>query len=122
MTLKHPPEPLLTKVWRFLWKLSGRRRALDRLFTGLMHYRRYLPVREPGELIPEVNEAEVRFTRLPLGIWSTPLTDVLVVVKAAIGFRSKRILEIGSYHGYTARALAENTLEETTICTVDIDP
>jgi predicted O-methyltransferase YrrM len=49
------------------------------------------------------------------------LGDVLVVLKTAQGFHSKRILELGSYRGDTARMLAENTGEDVTICAVDID-
>jgi predicted O-methyltransferase YrrM len=38
-----------------------------------------------------------------------------------LGFRSKRILELGSYRGETARLLAENTDDNVLIYAVDID-
>ena len=44
-----------------------------------------------------------------------------MVLKAAVGFHSKRILELGSYRGDTARLLAENTGAETVVCAVDSD-
>jgi predicted O-methyltransferase YrrM len=72
--------------------------------------------------IPRFEESEVRFRQSPLGAWSTPLIDVYVLIKAVIGFNSKRILELGSYRGDTARQIAENTPEDARICAVDIHP
>jgi hypothetical protein len=46
----------------------------------------------------------------------------MVLAKCALGFQSKRILEIGSYLGYTARMLAENTGPEVKITTLDEYP
>jgi predicted O-methyltransferase YrrM len=114
-------EPFKTRMLRRLWQLSGRKSRVDHILSGFLKYRKYLPERDAEEIIPGFSETEIRIQRCPLGAWSTPLVDVFVVLKAALGFRSRRILELGSYRGETARLLAENTGEEVTICAVDID-
>lgn len=114
-------EPLKTRALRALWRLSGRKPRVDSLLTGFLKYRRYLPEGDAEEIIPEFSKTEIRIRQCPLGSWSTPLVDVYVVLKAALGFQSKRILELGSYRGDTARLLAENTGEDVIICAVDID-
>jgi predicted O-methyltransferase YrrM len=48
--------------------------------------------------------------------------DLFVLLKAVVGFKAKRILEIGSYRGDTARAIAENIPDDARLCAVDIDP
>jgi len=63
----------------------------------------------------------ITIKQCPVGPWSTPLVDLFVVLKAAVGFGSKRILELGSFRGYTARLLAENTGPNSSICAVDVD-
>lgn len=115
-------ERLKEGVFRALWKLSGRKPALDSFFTRLMKHRHYLPVVDPGTSIPDFHTTEVRIRQCPLGDWSTPIVDVFVVIKAALGFSAKRILELGSFRGDTARLLAENTGDDVQITTVDVDP
>jgi len=123
--MNYPPapcEPAKTKVFRLVWRLCRRRPKIDFLLTSLLRYRRYLPEVEAEAAIPNFDETAITITQAPRGTWSTPLADLLVVLKAAAGFRSRHILELGSYQGFTARLLAENTPEETTICAVDVDP
>jgi hypothetical protein len=115
------PEPFKTRMFRALWQLSGRKPKVDLLLTSFLKYRKYLPECDVEEVIPCFSTTEVRIQRCPVGAWSTPLVDVFVLLKAALGFRSKRILELGSYRGDTARLLAENTDDDVRIYTVDID-
>jgi hypothetical protein len=114
-------EPFKTRILRALWRLSGRRMKLDQFFSSFLSYRKYLPECDANEAIPDFMNTEVRIRECPLGAWSTPMGDIFVLLKAALGFQSKRILELGSYRGDTARLLAENTGEDVTICAVDID-
>ncbi|HEX3798165.1 MAG TPA: class I SAM-dependent methyltransferase [Verrucomicrobiae bacterium] len=118
----HPKSSLKESVMRFLWHASGRRPSLDGFFTALLKHRHYLPEVDPAACIPRFDESEVKFRRCPVGAWSTPIIDVYVLIKAAIGFNSKRILELGSYRGDTARLIAENTPDDVRICTVDAHP
>ena len=121
-TPEHPKAPLKESLLRLLWKASGRRNSVDTFFTGLLKHRRYLKTVDAKQCIPRFDETEVRLRQCPLGVWSTPLIDVYILIKAAMGFNSRRILELGSYRGDTARLIAENTGDDTRICTVDIYP
>jgi predicted O-methyltransferase YrrM len=114
-------EPLRTRLLRLVWLATGRKDSVDRLLTTLLRYRRYLPECDAQVVIPRFQETEVRIRQCPLGAWSTPLADVFVLLKAALGFGSKRILELGSFRGETAKLLAENTGPDTTVCAVDVD-
>lgn len=118
----HPKPPLKESLLRLLWQAAGRRNSVDAFFTTLLKHRRHLKVMDAKQCIPRFEETEVRLRQCPLGVWSTPLIDVYVLIKAAMGFNSKRILELGSYRGDTARLIAENTGDDTRICTVDIHP
>ncbi|HMJ88435.1 MAG TPA: class I SAM-dependent methyltransferase [Candidatus Acidoferrum sp.] len=122
MVPEPPSEPLQTRVFRLLYQMSGRKPGVDALLSRRLKYRYYLPEVDAHDVIPRFEETEIRIKRLPVGAWSTPLIDAAIVIKAALGFEAKRILEIGSYRGDTARLLAENTAEDIRICTVDIDP
>ena len=114
-------EPAKVRFLRLLWQLTGRRPRIDRLLSGFLRYRKYLPESDPQDLIPRFFETEIKIRQCPIGTWSTPLVDVFILLKAAIGFRSSRILELGSYRGDTAKLLAENTGPDTSICAVDVD-
>jgi predicted O-methyltransferase YrrM len=114
-------EPFKARCFRLLWRLAGRRPKLDHFFTSLLTHRRYLPERDAAEIIPLFAESEIKIKQCPIGLWSTPLVDVAVLLKAAIGFGSKRLLELGSFRGDTARLLAENTPDDAVVCAVDID-
>jgi SAM-dependent methyltransferase len=123
MSRLQPPKPTVKEsILRLLYKASGNRPSMDTFFTHLLKHRRYLAVADPHFCIPRFAETEVRFRNCPLGAWSTPVVDVYVLIKAALGFESTRILELGSYRGETARLLAENTPATTRICTVDVHP
>ena len=116
------PEPGIVHLFRSLFRLTGRKRSVDFFLTPMLEHRNYLPVAAAEEVIPGFGESLVTLRDLPRGLWATPLVDTLTVVKAAKGFQSKRILEIGSYKGSTARLLAENTPDDTRIWTLDQDP
>jgi len=114
-------EPAKTRWLGLLWRVTGRRPKLDHFFTSFLTYRKYLPECDAADAIPRFNENPIVITQCPVGGWSTPMIDVVVLLKAAVGFGSKRILELGSYRGHTARLLAENTGPDTIITAVDID-
>lgn len=120
-----PPRPddsLSVPFFKLLYRASRRNLAVDRFLSSFLKYRHYLPTIPAETVIPEFASSQVVIRDLPRGLWATPLVDTLSVVKAAIGFKSKRILEIGSYKGATARLLAENTPTDTQIWTLDVDP
>ena len=116
-----PPETARTKALRSLWNASGQRLRVGEWLSRGVRDRHPLPELTPAEAIPDFERSEIRLTHCPVGSWSSPLVDVLLVLKCAVGFQAKNILELGSYRGETARLLAENTANDTRVCAVDID-
>lgn len=114
-------EPWLARSLRLVWRLAGRSRSFDRRLSRFLGYRDFLPKVLPQKCIPEFESSRVVITRGPTGPWATPLMDTFILLKAAAGFHPRRVLEIGSYLGVTARLLAENTSEECRIYALDQD-
>lgn len=110
------------RLLKLIWRCSRRSPAVDTLLTRKLPELRHLPERNPGQCVPDFNTTKVTIRQCSVGVWSTPLIDMVVLLKCVLGFRSRRILEIGSYLGYTARLLAENTDSETRITTLDEYP
>lgn len=98
-----PPfkEPALVSALRFFWKLTGKSRHFDAFLTPFLKSREILPIVQGEKVIPDFMTSKVLFTHPPIGPWATPADDTLAVIKAVVGFSSKRILEIGSYKGNT---------------------
>ena len=120
-----PPElvePFSVNLCRFLHKIGRRGPDLDRFLTSFLKHREHLPTASPDALIPGFADNAVLIRDIPRGLWASPLVDTVVVAKAARGFQSKRVLELGSYRGVTARLIAESTEESTEIWTVDHEP
>ena len=96
------------------------------IWENLCHYygrnRLFLPKISVETLFPGFNEIPVKFSLSPLGDWSANLNDQMALAKLASLLSPQAVLEVGSFRGYTARLLAENTPSETTIHTVDINP
>jgi len=116
-----PRLPVKAKIFRFLYKLSGRRSSVDHFLTPLLKYRHFLPVVNASEAIPDFETTEIRITTLPHGPWATPLIDTLTILKAVVGCKPRKILEIGSYKGVTALNIAANTPEAVKIYALDRD-
>jgi predicted O-methyltransferase YrrM len=70
---------------------------------------------------PQADDVPITISGLPKGEWATPLVDVVYLMKLVTLLEPRRILEIGSYRGWTARSIAEH-VPDATLVTVDIDP
>jgi predicted O-methyltransferase YrrM len=81
-----------------------------------------LPDLDLTMLFPDFDDQAATLTKLPKGAWSTPVTDVVVMAKLVKTLRPMRVVELGSYRGYTALAMAQNLPEHGYLLTVDIDP
>jgi hypothetical protein len=88
----------------------------------LKRRRMTLPQIDPTALWPEFESAAVTVGILPKGDWSAPTNDTVVLMKLASAARPRRILELGSYRGYSGRAMLEHALDDATLTAVDIDP
>jgi hypothetical protein len=98
------------------------RPRLEAMISQLDKGRLKLPMLSLERLFPSFCDKPVSFYEVPLGPWSTPIVDVTMLVKVALCAGSKSVIELGSYRGYTALALARHLDPKTRIVTVDSDP
>jgi hypothetical protein len=88
----------------------------------LKRRRMALPMIDPAVLWPEYETVPVTITTLPKGDWATPTNDTVVLMKLAAVLAPLRILELGSYRGYSAVAMLEHAPSNAQLTAVDIDP
>lgn len=81
-----------------------------------------LPALQPELLFDGFNTRQVVLTELPLGPWSSPLADVALLAKLVACREPTRLLEVGSYRGFTTKLLAEHAPIGATVVAIDIDP
>jgi len=91
----------------------------DRTLCHFLRRRLTLPLLSLGDLFPDFDERMVSIGQLPRGSWSTPLADVVMLLKIAVCTEPKRLMEIGSYRGYTALFLAQHISPDARIVTID---
>jgi hypothetical protein len=94
----------------------------DRTLCHFLRRRLTLPVLSLADLFPDFDERIVSIGQLPRGSWSTPLADLVMLLKIAVCTEPKRLMEIGSYRGYTALFLAQHISPEARIVTIDRHP
>src|SRR5688500_10639611 len=93
--------PLLWLTRRAFW----RRPFADAFFCHFLRQRLKLPKLDPSRIWTDWEHEPVTLRRLPQGDWSTPVQDVVVLMKIALCSKPRRILEIGSFRGYTALSI-----------------
>ena len=81
-----------------------------------------MPTLSLADLFPDFDERIVSIGQIPRGSWSTPLADLLMLLKIAVCTEPKRLMEIGSYRGYTALFLAQHISPDAKIVTIDRHP
>ncbi len=64
----------------------------------------------------------VSVDRLPHGSWSSPVVDMVNMARIVAALRPRRAMEIGSFRGYTAAAMATALPEGGVLTTIDIEP
>ena len=94
----------------------------DRTLCHFLRRRLSLPALSLADLFDDFDRQVVCIRQVPRGGWSTHLADLVMLLKLAICARPRRLMEIGSFRGYTALSLAEHTDDEARIVTVDLDP
>jgi hypothetical protein len=75
-----------------------------------------------ADLFPDFNERIVSIGQIPHGSWSTPLADLVMLLKISVCTQPRRLMELGSYRGYTALLLAQHISPDAKIVTIDRDP
>lgn len=115
-----PHIPLYHRVLR---KALYHRSYLDRTLCRLLLHRRIqLPELSLSALFEDFSRQAVTFTDLPRGNWSTPVMDLVMLLKLAVCTHPRRLMEIGSFRGFTALLLAQHTAADARIVTVDSYP
>ena len=74
------------------------------------------------DLFPDFDERIVSIGQVSRGSWSTPLADLVMLLKLAVCTEPKRLMEIGSYRGYTALFLAQHISPDAKIVAMDRYP
>ncbi len=112
--VREPLHAILPRRWRDA-------PVLEAVCQHFGHKRLLLPEFDVDALFPGFSEASVTFGRIPLGNWSVVPTEQLVLAKLVCALSPTRVLEVGSFRGYTARVLAENAPAHTSIAALDPD-
>jgi len=94
----------------------------DRTLCHFLKQRMSLPDLHLPKLFEDFDQQPIMFHQLPQGAWSAPLADVAMLLKLAACSKPKRLMEVGSFRGYTALYLAQHTTEDAKIVTVDQYP
>jgi predicted O-methyltransferase YrrM len=106
---------MLARVLYFRPRIEA---ALSSLDKGRLR----LPVINLAALFDDFSKQPITLYELPTGQWSSPVADVVMLAKIAKCLRPRRVLEIGSFRGYTTKLLAEHTDPDTRIVAFDRDP
>jgi predicted O-methyltransferase YrrM len=104
-----------------LGSLLYRRPTLEAAFSALDKSRLRLPAVNPRALFDDFDLKPVTLTELPAGPWSSPIADVVMLAKIVTCLMPKRLLEVGSYRGYTTKILAAHVAEDARIVAFDRD-
>jgi len=107
---------------RWLRPFFRHRPFADRTLCHFLRRRLTLPMLSLADLFPNFDERIVSIGQLPSGSWSTPLADVVMLLKIAVCTEPKRLMEIGSYRGSTALFLAQHISPDARIVTIDRHP
>src|ERR1700704_3243636 len=94
----------------------------DRTLCHFLRRRLNLPMLSLADLFPDFDERIVSVGQVPHGSWSTPLADLVMLLKIAICTEPTRLMEIGSFRGYTALFLAQHISPDAKIVTMDRHP
>jgi hypothetical protein len=115
MNLAKPLASVLTPILR-------NRPTADRALCYLLRQRLTLPSLTLSDLFDDFDDQPVTLRKMPRGSWSTPTQDIVMLLKLALCTKPRRLLEVGSFRGYTALCLAQNIGGDATIVTVDRYP
>ena len=106
-------------IKRLVKPLFWNRPFADRTLCHFLPKRLRLPDVPLSSLIDGFDDQAVTLRQIPRGSWSTPLRDIVMLLKLAGCAKPMRLLEIGSFRGYTALYLAQHTGPDARIVTVD---
>jgi hypothetical protein len=94
----------------------------DLTLCHFLKQRLVLPDISLQRLFENFDEHPITLHQFPQGAWSTPLADIAMLLKLAVCSKPKRLMEVGSFRGYTSLFLAQHTSSDARIVTVDAYP
>jgi hypothetical protein len=94
----------------------------DLTLCHFLKQRLVLPDISLQELFTNFNDEPVTLNQLPRGAWSTPLADIVMLLKVIVCSKPKKLMEVGSFRGYTALYMAQHISSDAKIVTVDRYP
>jgi predicted O-methyltransferase YrrM len=94
----------------------------DLTLCHFLKQRLTLPDISLEELFEDFDKHPVTLQQLPCGAWSTPVADVVMLLKLIVCSNPKKLMEVGSFRGYTALYLAQHVSSDAKIVTVDRYP
>jgi methyltransferase family protein len=98
------------------------RLPLEAVCRRFGHARLRLPELDLERAFPDFERQPVWISRIARHRWASAIDDQIALAKFAALLRPSRILEIGSFQGHTALAMAMNSPVETRITALDILP
>lgn len=98
------------------------RPRIDEALSALDKDRLKLPVTSLATYFEDFSRTPVTFHELPVGSWSSPVADVVMLAKVVACAKPMRLLEVGSFRGFTALMLARHMPESARLVTVDRFP
>lgn len=100
-------------------KILETRPRIDAALSALDKNRLKLPVLDLRQYFPDFSIKPVIFCEVPTGPWSSPVADVLMLLKIVACLAPLRAMEVGSYRGYTALGIARHMPEGGKLVTLD---
>jgi len=94
----------------------------DLTLCHFLKQRLTLPELSLPDFFEDFEEKPVQLHQFPRGAWSTPLADIATLLKVVVCSQPKKLMEVGSFRGYTALYLAQHVSPDAKIVTVDRYP
>lgn len=104
------------------WKIRRDTQFEYGLCLLLVPDRLRLPEVDLSELFVAPDHTSVAIQKIPRGTWSSPVVDLVLLCKLVALAKPKRVLELGSFRGYSAYGIASHLDDGARLVTVDCDP
>jgi predicted O-methyltransferase YrrM len=92
------------------------------LCTLFQQDRLTLPTISLPRYFDDFDREAIRIQELPRGPFSSPLSDVIMLLKVIRCTSPTKLMEVGSFRGYTALLMAQHMNKEAELVTVDMEP
>lgn len=100
-------------------KLLQTRPRIESALSALDKSRLKLPEISLQRLFPAFVDSPIQFYEVPLGSWSAPIADAAMLLKIIVCTKPKRMMEVGSFRGYTALMMARHMESDARLVTID---